>query len=131
MYRLQSLVRDAPPSQVVEGQTCAIEGELGDYVLVSVPPSISHQAAKALQESFQKTLGKQVMIFTHNVAFLCAEKMTAQEVNEVLKEVEDGIASQDSSAVAPAEAQGEGEAAPVAEAAPAAPEADAPGAKDP
>lgn len=84
------------------GQECAIEGEIGDYTLVSVPPTISHQAAKVLEENLKSELGKPVMIFTHNVQFLRVTKMTPKDVNKVLKEVEESQAAAQQAAIQPA-----------------------------
>lgn len=95
MYRVDSLVRNEPQSKLVEGQSCAIEGEIGDYVIVSVPPTISYQAAKVLEDNLQKELDKPVMILTHNVQFLKATKLAANEAAAILKEVEDSIVEQD------------------------------------
>lgn len=155
LYRLCALAREERPLRAVEGdgetkplklvagEDCAIEGELEGYILVSVPPTISHQAAKVLQDKLRETLGKPVMLFTHNVLFLRAEKMSSKEANEVLKEVEDGVAAQAAAAkqrtriaaatAAPAAPEASPEAPPAEapEAAPGAPEAAAPVQKDP
>lgn len=84
------------------GQECAIEGEIGGYVIVSVPPSISHQTAKALEESLKTELGKPVMILTHNVQFLRVAKMSPKDVNKVIKEVEESQAAAQQAAIQPA-----------------------------
>lgn len=71
------------------GMPHEIEGELADYVIVSVPCSESHASAKVLREKLQEALAKPVLIVTHNVEFLLAKKLTPKEGAKFLKEIEE------------------------------------------
>lgn len=74
---------DADPAQY-------IEGELGDVVFASVPPSASGNTCERLAETLQVTFKdkKQVCVLTHNIELLKARKLTPSESAEIVRRVE-------------------------------------------
>lgn len=60
-----------------------IAGNLEDRVIVSVSPSMSHRSVDELVEQLSKTIAAPVIVVTHNVHFLKAQKLSNKEAAKI------------------------------------------------
>lgn len=75
-----------------------IGGEIKDHLIVSVPPTISHNAARNLRVQLSEGFGRPVIIVTHNIEFLEVTRLSSKQALAVAKrlyvpqgaEVDDG-----------------------------------------
>jgi hypothetical protein len=69
-----------------------LEGKIGDCLIVSVPPSTTHESCRLLREQLCEATGKpdsRILILTHNIEFLRAQRLGAKEASMVAKFVDD------------------------------------------
>lgn len=60
-----------------------VEGSLADFVVVSVPETVSASVAREIVEQLQTQMKKPVMVITHNVMFMRARRLTRREMADV------------------------------------------------
>lgn len=97
MYQLDALYRKVPiDSPLTEAQLQAapphlLEGEVDDVVFVSVPITTSQHSAETLRETLRVAFGdkKLVVIITHNIELLRAQRLSTKKGSEYLKNIED------------------------------------------
>ena len=93
VYRLVPLaIKRGHPDQLeqVDDTPHYIEGEVDDFVIVSVPESMNRDLCDKLHQRAMDTLGRPVVVVTHNIAFLKAVKLSASRGAELLRMVNDG-----------------------------------------
>ena len=66
-----------------------IEGELSDFVIVSIPATESHASARLIRDQLATALHRKVMIVTHNMQFLVTRRLPAKDAACVVKKMED------------------------------------------
>ena len=66
-----------------------LEGELEECVIVSVPETSSRAYAADLRNRLEADLQRLVVVVTHNIAFLTAEKLAPLDAARVVKRIED------------------------------------------
>jgi len=75
------------------GTPVEIEGELGDYLVVSIPPSESHATAEFIKNKVAEMLGRTlpILVVTHNMEFLVSKQLRPKEGAKILKQMEAAI----------------------------------------
>jgi hypothetical protein len=71
-----------------------VEGELGDCLIVSVPPTTSHESCRQLREKLRQAVGspdKPVLILTHNIEFLRAHRLGTSEASKVARRIDESV----------------------------------------
>jgi len=91
-YKLQSINKPSPEDIGVdevlfEGAEFEIQGELENHIIISVPPTMSERSVRDLLEGLKTTVNRSVIIVTHNVQFLRAEKISFKEAKSITKQV--------------------------------------------
>lgn len=71
------------------GEGHFVEGSIGQYVIVSVPPTTTVRAAEEVKARVMQLTKKPVCVITHNVSLLRAVRLTASEAAAVIKRGED------------------------------------------
>lgn len=62
-----------------------IDNDLENYMVVSVPPSMSAASLDGLQKALIDIVGdKRVLIITHNIQFLKTKKISLEEYNKIM-----------------------------------------------
>jgi len=91
VYRLEPLI--TKPNDrlgfVVEGEVHHIEGELNNYVVVSVPETTSYAQAERIKAEATRLTEKPCCVISHNVTLLRAVKLAPNEAAKVIKHGED------------------------------------------
>ena len=89
MIPIESESSSAPPfaGPLVETQEYLTQGSLHEHVIVSVPPSMSHQSAHTLCEQLVEKFDRPVLVVTHNIHFLKLEKLDKKEAEAVTERV--------------------------------------------
>jgi hypothetical protein len=97
VYRLEPMFQpDRRKPLLATGPEHHIEGELSGYLIVSVPPTASHESCGQLQEQLGAALGrpeKNIVIVTHNIEFLRVRKLTPAEAAKLIRDVEERAAT--------------------------------------
>lgn len=68
-----------------------VEGELGDYVVVSIPVTESHATAKQVRDQLAAVLRRPVLVVTHNMQFLVTKRLSPKDASVVIKQMEDAL----------------------------------------
>ena len=90
MYRLEPLLEKADPDVIaVVNQTHHIEGQLGQYVVVSVPECCNLERAEQIKNQVMELVKKPVVVLSHNISLLKAVKLSPSEAAQVIKQGEE------------------------------------------
>jgi hypothetical protein len=65
-----------------------IEGEIGDWLVVSVPEEMSASYAGKIRDDLMKRLSKPVMILSHNIQFCSVQKLGSGEAARLVADME-------------------------------------------
>lgn len=79
---------DAP---LLPAEDYSVQGELDDYIIVSVPTTTSQNAAESLRKRLTEAVQRPVILVTHNIHFLRARKMSSAEARKTIKRAEAGL----------------------------------------
>jgi hypothetical protein len=97
LYRLEPMFQpDRRKPLLATGPEHQVEGELDNCLIVSVPPTASHETCRQLQEQLGATLDrpeKSIIIVTHNIEFMRIRKLTAVEAARHIRDVEERAAA--------------------------------------
>jgi len=108
IYRLEPIIQaDARESILATGPEHFIEGEIGDCLIVSVPPTASHETCRQLRDQLREAIGRvdrNILILTHNIEFLRARKLTPAEASKILREVDERVSPETRDELVPTEA---------------------------
>lgn len=85
--------RKAVPIEEI-GIPVNIEGELEDYVIVSIPVTESRATAKTVRDQLSAALKRRVMVVTHNMQFLVTKRLNPKDAARVIKKMEDALYEQ-------------------------------------
>ena len=89
MYKLTPLLEKFDSEIVsLEKQDHYIEGTLDQYVVVSVPESTNMARAEEIKEKVMSLVKKPVVVLSHNISLLKAEKLSASEAAEAIRKGE-------------------------------------------
>lgn len=108
VYRLEPMFRpDARRPVLATGPEHYLEGEIGDCLVVSVPPTTSYESCRQLREQLCAAFARpdsRVLIITHNIEFLRVKRLTATEAARLIREVDDPSSANRLDEPAPTEA---------------------------
>ena len=90
VYRVESLY-GASDHQLLklEGEEHFLEGEIDQWLIISVPETIRVEVAAQYKQQLQIATGRPVMIITHNVQFVKLNRLSPSEAAKVIKRAED------------------------------------------
>ncbi len=94
LYELESITRDPdagedPGLEALRSEgPFVVEGEVLGSVAVSVPETVTQRSADVLHEKLAEHFGADVLVVTHNVAFLKLRRLTVGEAKKVVKRVQ-------------------------------------------
>ena len=90
MYRLEPLLKVVDVlGFAVQGEVHHIEGELDNYVVVSVPETTSYAQAERIKVEATRLTEKPCCVISHNVNFMRAVRLSPKEAAKVIKAGED------------------------------------------
>ena len=94
VYRLEPMFHDSEKKAVTvkDGKTFYIDGRIGDGLILSVPETTTRASALELEQSVGEIVKKPVLVVTHNMSFLRATLLTADERAELSKVLEEATA---------------------------------------
>ena len=111
VYRAVKLFHDDDDDKdtlLIDGEAHIIEGEIGQWVVLSVPTvSVSMAAMEELKAKAQLALNRPVIVLTHNVDFMVLHKLPPKEAAAVIKRAEDRIHAEEESRTARNESPGD------------------------
>ena len=67
------------------GTSSVIRGDLAQYVVISVPPTIDSSLVQAVMVKLENSLQRPVLAVTHNIEFVKTTKLTGSEARELLR----------------------------------------------
>jgi hypothetical protein len=93
VYRLEPMFQpDRRKPILATGPEHRVEGELDSCLIVSVPPTASHETCRQLQQQLAAALGqpeKNLIIVTHNIEFMRIRKLTPAQAAKLIRDVEE------------------------------------------
>jgi hypothetical protein len=89
VYRFTPLFRDQEKKTLEARPDTFVEGEIGDYLIVSVPETLTTASAKMVRDQAMEAFKRPVMIITHNVEFVRVEKLSTAEATRLLREIDE------------------------------------------
>ena len=90
MYKLKKLFLDKDRRAVVteDGETLYIEGELEQWLIVTVPPSTSVSMSEMVRDKMTKVTDRPVLVLTDNIDFLVPQRISPIKAAELIREYE-------------------------------------------
>lgn len=90
MYKLKKLFLNKDRRAVVteDGETLYIEGELEQWLIVTVPPSTSVSMSEMVRDKMAKATDLPVMVLTDNIDFLVPQRISPIKAAKLIREYE-------------------------------------------
>lgn len=95
MYRVEPLLDRDNIKDLPDWPESHIEGQLGNYLVVSVPVTTSFSKLAEIRQKMMEVTGGPVLVITHNMSLLKATKLPPKEASQVIKNAEDYAEARD------------------------------------